>query len=168
MDILDFIWHRANQVSNKKKISFTINLSLDENEFAGLEDFYKISINDIAKKYGFDIYTDERIKKFECLIKEIKYSEGNILVANAGYNVGDFNIINSLLTKENLQIHTVFIRSEKRRNADLKEGQELYNNLNRWIDFYPGQIEDVHQKREDNLKEIIDYFQSTKTLIEEV
>jgi len=156
MNIFDFIKHSRNQFDNKKNICFTIDLSLNEYAFDVLEDFYKTSIHDIAKKYQFDVFTDELISKFEYLIKEIKASENHILVANAGYNVSDFKIINSLLAKENLHIHTIFIRSEERRNADLTEGQKMYQNFNRWIDFYPGQIEDVHQEKEDNLKEIKD------------
>lgn len=168
MNKFNFKWLFTNQLNNSKNISLTINLDIDDNAFNDLVGFRKLTINDVAEKYEFDFFTEERIKKFEYLVREIKETKSNILVGNAGYDLNDLKIIGSLLKKEKLKIHTVFIRSEKRRNADLLEGQELYRNHNRWIDFYPGQIEDVHQEKENNLKEIKDYFEGTETLIVEI
>ncbi|WJS94687.1 hypothetical protein NYQ10_21640 [Flavobacterium johnsoniae] len=165
MKILDFFRTRENQSSDQKIICLTVNLPVNESVFDDLVDFCKINIHEINEKYNFDSYTGERIKKYENLVKEIKKLEGDILIGNAAYNVEDFKVCNSLFAKNNLQIKTVFIRSEERRNADLNEGQQLYRDHNRWIDFYPGQIEDVHQKNEDNLKEIIDYFQGSDTIL---
>lgn len=157
-----------NQSNIQKEIYLTIDLVIDDKVFDNLIDFHKTYTTHLIQKYKYDILVDEKTKEFEYLVKAIKRFKGNILIGNACYNLSDLKVVISLLAKVNLQLNKIFIRSESRRAADLIEGQELYRNHNRWIDFYPGQVEEVHQKNENNLKEIKDYFEGSNILIVEV
>lgn len=168
MNLLKFLKSRTNQYKIQREIYLTIDLVIDDKVFDNLIDFRKAYISDLIQKYNYDMLVDEGKTELEYLVKELKNIEGNILIGNACYNLNELKLVNSLLSKVNLQINKIFIKSESRRAADLIEGQELYRNHNRWIDFYPGQVEEVHQLNENNLKEIKDYFKGSNVLVVEV
>ncbi|TDW48714.1 hypothetical protein EV144_103231 [Flavobacterium sp. 270] len=149
-------------------ISLTVNLDVEDKVFNDFSDIYKANLEKLIKEYKYDMFVDEYQIKFKYLVQEIKKLNRDILVGNASYNLDNLKLIIALLNENNLEIQKIFIPSLSRRIASLIEGQEMYRNHSRWIDFYPGQVEEIHQERENNYLEIIKYFEDKKTVVVEI
>lgn len=149
-------------------VFLTINLDVNDKVFDVFSGFYKANIDTIIKKYNYDMFVDEYQLKLKYLVEEIKVLNRDVLIGNVCHSLEDLKLIISLADENHFEIEKVFIPSVSRRILTLLEGQRIYSELNRWIDFYPGQIEEVHQKNEDNYLEIIKYFENNKTRIIEI
>lgn len=149
-------------------ISVTVNLDVEDKVFNDFSDIYKANLEKIIKEYKYDMFVDEYQIKFKYLVQEIKKLNRDILVGNASYDLDNLKLIIALLNENNLEIQKIFIPSVSRRIVSLIEGQEMYRNHSRWIDFYPGQVEEIHQERENNYLEIIKYFEDKKTVVVEI
>lgn len=149
-------------------ICFTVNLELNDKVFDDLKYFHKVHISAIADKYKYDLFSDDTLMKYGYLVQEIKSINADILIQNAFYDLNDLKVLISLLNKEDLEIYKIFIPSVSRRIARLIEGQEMYSNFSRWLDFYPGQIEEIHESREKKYLEINEYFTDKKTAVIEI
>lgn len=139
----------------------TYNLNVNESCFDYLTDICKIDSSDLLDKYGYDLLKHKAHQRLAFIAEEILKSSGDILVGSAGYSYSDFMSIHTALRKNNRAVTTIFIPSQQRLAAELKEGQEIYRQHNRWLDFYPGQIEDVHEKRLKAINEIRSGFINT-------
>jgi hypothetical protein len=149
-------------------VFLTIDLEIGDKVFDDFSGFYKASINTIIEKCNYDMLVDNYQIKFKYLVQEIIKLNKDVLVGNVCYNLEDLKLIIALFNESNLEIQKVFIPSVSRRILTLLEGQKLYRDHNRWIYFYPGQIEDVHEKKENNYLEILKYFENSKIKIIEI
>ena len=139
----------------------TYNLHVNETCFDYLTDIYKINSSDLLDKYAYDLLKHTVHQRLAFIAEEILKSSGDILVGSAGYSYSDLLNIHTALRKDNRAVTAIFVPSQQRLAAELKEGQEIYRQHNRWLDFYPGQIEDVHEKRVKAINEIRSRFVNT-------
>ena len=139
----------------------TYNLNVNETCFDYLTDIYKINSSDLLAKYAYDLLKHTPHQRLTFIAEEILKSNGDILVGSAGYSYNDFMYIHTVLRKSNRAVTTIFVPSHTRLEAELKEGQEIYRQHNRWLDFPPGHIEDVHEARLKTISEIKSRFVRT-------
>lgn len=151
-----------------KKVGLTFELDINDSVFIDYKKIKKINIGEINSKYGYDILKDDRNTKNENIVKEIISSESDIIIGYGFYELMDLVDINNKLKNTKFRLNQIFIPSEERRNRELKEGQKLYQEHNRWIDFYPGQVEDVHKSKEKKYYEIKKYFSNSNIEIVEI
>jgi hypothetical protein len=117
-------------------IFLTYNLNSNEACFDYLTDVLKTDSTTLLNKYSYDIFKHTNDQRISFIAEELKICNTNILVGSAGYAYEDFKKISLHLNEAGLTIDTIFIPSESRRAAELREGQEIYRLHNRWIDFY--------------------------------
>jgi len=123
---------------------------------------------EVLDKFSYDLITDSNETRLNYISKQIEKSNSNILICNAGYNLEDFERIAQNLEIQKIRINKIFLPNQIKRDKILAEGIELYNNHNRWFDFYPGQIEDIHNDSEERIKNIKIGFENTHTEIIEI
>jgi hypothetical protein len=136
----------------------TYNLNVNEPCFDYLTDVCKINSSDVLSKYSYDLLKHTSHQRLSFITDEILKTNQNILIGSAGYTFNDFLSIHAALRKSNRAVTAIFVPSEDRLAAELKEGQEIYRLHNRWLDFPPGHIEDVHEKRLKIISEIVRGF----------
>lgn len=139
-------------------IFLTYNLNVNETCFDDLTAIYKINSSDLLGKYAYDLLKHTNHERLAFMTEGILKATESILVGSAGYNYSDFMTIHTMLQKNNRAVTAIFIPSQQRLAADLKEGQEIYRLHNRWLDFPPGHIEDVHEQRLKIVDEIKNRF----------
>lgn len=142
-------------------IFLTFHLDVNEPCFDYLTDVYKINCSDLLSKYSYDLLKHTPRERLTFITDEILKTSGSILVGSAGYEYDNFANIHAVLRRNNRAVTTIFIPSPDRLAAELKEGQEIYRQHNRWLDFRPGHIEDVHEKRLKIIDRIINGFAGT-------
>jgi hypothetical protein len=144
-------------------IFLTFNLNVNEPCFDYLTDVYKINSADLLGKYSYDILKHTSHQRLSFIAEGILQSDESIgiLVGSAGYNYTDFMTIHTMLQKKGRAITAIFIPSQDRLASDLKEGQEIYRQHNRWLDYPPGHIENVHEERLKIIREIAMRFMRT-------
>lgn len=136
----------------------TYNLDVNETCFDSLTDVHKINSSDLLTKYAYDLLKHTSHQRLSFITEEILKTNGNILIGSAGYTYNDFHSIDTALRKSDRVVTTIFVPSADRLAAELKEGQEIYRLHNRWLDFAPGHIEDVHEQRVKTISEIVNGF----------
>jgi len=157
---------RHKEELQSKMVSIAISLNIRDKAFDNLN-CIKIDRPYISERYNYDYVKDSREKKLDYFISEIINSDIDVLVGDFCYNLTDLIQVAKLLKKHRLAINMIYIPSEERRIEKLAYGKTLYK-YNRWLDFYPGEIEDEYRKFESVIEEIENYYRDTITTIMEV
>ena len=150
------------------KVILTLQICEPSLKITEFESFKIINCYEVLEKYDYDLLKDSNQKRIEYLSEEIINSESNILICDTGFSITDFHKISEILKSSKLNIDKILVPNESKRNKKLQEGQEMYRNHNRWIDFYPGQIEDIHNDFELIIKNLKSRYENTKTEILEI
>ena len=157
-------------LKSKRKINVIITLQICKTDLniSEFENFEIINCFEVLQKYNYDLLKDSNFKRIEYIADEIINSETNIIICDTGFNITDFHQITKILKPKKLNIDKILVPNEFKRNNKLAEGQEMYQNHNRWIDFYPGQIEDIHNEFELKIKNLKSRYKNTDTEIVEI
>src|SRR5687767_209141 len=107
------------------KIFLTYNLNVNETCFDHLTEIRKINSSDLLGKYAYDLLKHTNNQRLAFITEEILKTTEGILVGSAGYGYNDFMTIHTSLQKSNRAVTAIFIPSQQRLAADLKEGQEI-------------------------------------------
>ncbi|SDJ57645.1 hypothetical protein SAMN05421542_3863 [Chryseobacterium jejuense] len=122
----------------------------------------------MPEKYEYHSSKEYQLKKLEYISDEIMNSEGNILICNTGLSITDFDTLSEMLKLHELAINKILIPNESKRNKKLADGQEAYRNHSRWLHFYPGEIEDIYNEFEAEIKSLKTRCENTETKILEI
>jgi hypothetical protein len=136
---------------NQKLIYLTVGIDAEDRAFAEL-DVDKIDCGILLSEYDLLKHTNEDRLKF-LAIGILQYPT-NIFVAHALYSADDIVFLNGLLKSKKQSIHKVYIPSPNRMDNQLREGQKMVTEHNRWLDYRPGEIEDIHTAFQNRLDEI--------------
>lgn len=155
---------------SKKKISIILTLQVPESdlptsEYAG---FKMINCFDMPEKYEYHSSKEYYLRKLEYISDEIMSSEDNILFCNSELNIEDFDTLSEMLKQHGLIINQVLVPNLSKRNKKLAEGQKAYRDHSRWLDFYPGEIEDIYNEFEERIKSLKTKYENTETKILEI
>ena len=146
------------------KVYLSIGNGWEYSDFDFIKSISTISIFENDKKYNPDGQSITQTQSIKNLISEIKKTETDVLVYGSFFELKYIIDFKKRLKKTNHYLFEIYVLSAVKRHLQLLEGQELYRNHSRWLDFYPGEIEDIHKQREDNINEITKYFSSLKML----
>ncbi|KPE51892.1 hypothetical protein AOB46_06605 [Chryseobacterium indologenes] len=155
-------------IKNRINVILTLQISepdLNTSEFAG---FKIVNCYELLEKYNYCSSQDSHLKKLEYISEEIINSEDPILICNTGLSTMDFDIISGILRPHQLIINKILIPTLSKRNRKLAEGQEAYRNHSRWLHFYPGEIEDIYNNFEEEIKDLKTRYENTGTEIQEI
>ncbi|MBP2616856.1 hypothetical protein [Chryseobacterium jejuense] len=122
----------------------------------------------MPEKYEYHSSKEYQLKKLEYISDEIMNSEYNILICNTGLSITDFDTLSEMLKLHELAINKILIPNESKRNKKLADGQEAYRNHSRWLHFYPGEIEDIYNEFEAEIKSLKTRCENTETKILEI
>jgi hypothetical protein len=150
------------------KVILTLQICEPSLKITEFDNFKIINCHEVLEKYNYDLLKDSNQKRIEYLSEEIINSETNILICDTGLSITDFHKISEILKSSELNIDKILVPNESKRIRKLQEGQEMYRNHSRWIDFYPGQIEDIHNEFELTIKNLKSRYENTKTEILEI
>lgn len=140
-----------------KKIYLTFDLDADDSSFVHL-DAQKIPAHVVLSNVLYDPLKHKTSDRIRLIATEIIRSNGDILVGQAGFSASEFAAIESRLLANGLHLNTIFVPGESRQKQRLKEGHELYANHNRWLNYYPGEIDDIHGAWVNNINGIVKAF----------
>ncbi|MFZ4930380.1 hypothetical protein [Chryseobacterium sp. Mn2064] len=154
----------------KRKINVILTLQVSESDINTSEykGFRILSCYDMLEKYDYRSSTDSNQKKLEYMLEEIIHSEYHILICNTHLDVVDFDTLSEMLMPHELIIDEILVPNESKRNKKLADGQEAYRNHSRWLHFYPGEIEDIYERFEAEIKSLKTRYKNTETKIQEV
>ena len=147
------------------KIFLTFRLAVSEPCFDELTEVLKVESHHLLRNYSYDPMTHGNDQWLAFIVDGISRSTSDILVGSAGSSWEDFQQIAAALARQSKVVDAIFIPSASRRLDDLKAGQEMVRLHNRWIDFYPGQVEEVHEERERRIKQIVEGFVGSATKV---
>lgn len=155
---------------SKKKISVILTLEVSSSDVNTPEfaDFKIVSCYDILEKYNYHPSMDPYARKLDCICEEIIRSEDPILICNTGLSVPDIDALSEMLNPHELSIDKILIPNESKRKKKLAEGQEAYKNHSRWLNFYPGEIEDIYHEFEAKIEGLKSRYKNTGTEVLEV
>lgn len=155
---------------SKNKINAILTLQLSEPDIKNSEfvNFKIVDCSEVLQKNNYNPLKDSNLKILEYISEEIINSEDNILIYNAGLSITDFDSISEMLKPYELTIDKILVPNESKRNQQLAEGKEAYRNHNRWLHFYPGEIEDMHNEFELKIKNLKTKYENTETKILEI
>lgn len=155
---------------SKKKINVILTLQLSEPDIKNSEfvNFKIVDCSEVLQKNNYNPLKDSNLKILEYISEEIINSENNILIFNAGLSITDLDSISEMLRPYELTINKILIPNESKRNQQLAEGKEAYRNHNRWLHFYPGEIEDMHNEFELKIKNLKIKYENTATKVLEI
>lgn len=165
---MNFIKRYLLKSKKKKNVILTLQVCEPELNISEFVSFKIVNCFEVLQKYNYDLLKDSNLKRLEYIADEIINSENNILICDTGLSITDFHIISEMLNPNELTIDKILVPKESKRNQKLVEGQEMYRNHNRWIDFYPGQIEDIHNEFELIIKNLKTRYENTETKILEI
>ena len=151
-----------------KTIYLTLTINKSEINREIFENFTIINCYEILDKYNYNLLKDTNLTRVEYLTTEIIKTESNLIICDTNLNVEDILRLSENIKLSNFYINKIIVPNEIKRNKLLAEGQEMYKNHNRWIDFYPGQIEEVHNEFEMKIKNLKSTFENTETEILEI
>jgi hypothetical protein len=166
--IMNFLKRKVADPEKKIIVAFTLKIpesDLQNPEFAG---FKIMDGSEILQKSHYNPLNDSRLKKFEYIAKEIISVKDSILIYNTGFGLTDFPTISEMLKPYNLTVNKIFLPNESKRNQQLVDGQKAYWDHNRWLNFYPGEIEDLHEEFEREIKSLKARYENTGTEIVEI
>ncbi|WP_421498081.1 hypothetical protein [Flavobacterium columnare] len=123
------------------------HLNIDE-----FKNFEIMNCYELLEKQNYDSLNDSNEKRIEYIANEIINSKINILICDVCFSITDFDKISELLKPNKLIINKILVPNESKRKSKLLDGQEIYRNHSRWLDFYPGQIEEIHEEFEMKIK----------------
>ena len=161
---------KSNLPESKKRINVILTYRIDESDIKNSE-FAHIKIvdfSDILLKNNYHPAKDSELDKLEYLSKEIINSEDNIVIYNTRLSLEDFDTISEMLKPHELIINNILVPNEAKRKQQLAEGQEAYRNHNRWLNFYPGEIEENHKKFAEKIETLKIKYQNSETKIVEI
>lgn len=155
---------------SKKKINVILTYRIDESDIKNSEfaDFKIVDFSDILQKNNYNPQKDSELNKLEYLSKEIINSEDNIVIYNTGSNLEDFDTISEMLKPHELIINNILVPNEAKRQQQLADGQKAYRDHSRWLNFYPGEIEENHKKFAEKIETLKTKYQNTETKISEI
>ena len=151
-----------------KIVCLTIRCSKSEIDFEEFKNFTIYDCYEVLKKYNFDSQKDSNLKQIEYISTEIINSKTDIMICDFDLEIIDIDKISEKLKVYNLFVNKIIVPNKMKRNKLLADGQEMYRNHNRWLDFYPGQIENIHNEREREIKFLKSYYENTETEILEL
>jgi hypothetical protein len=153
---------------NKIEVILTLQVCESDLNISELASYKIMNCFEVLEKYNYDLLKDSNLKRLEYISDEIIDSENNILICDTGLSIMDFHKISEILKQYKLTIDKILVPKESKRNQKLAEGEEMYRNHSRWIDFYPGQIEDIHNEFELKIKTLKTRYENTETKILEI
>lgn len=165
---MNFIKNQLPESKNRISVILTLQIAEPEvnvSEFAG---FRIINSHEILEKHNYCPPQDSHLKKLEYISEEIINSEDPILICETGLSTMDFDIISEILRPYELIINKILVPNPSKRNKKLAEGQEMYRNHSRWLHFYPGEIEDIYNDFEEEIKDLKTRYENTQTEIQEI
>lgn len=165
---MDSIKNQLSKSKNKINVILTLQISepdLNVSEFAG---FKIVNCYEMLEKYNYDSSHDSHLKKLEYISEEIINSEDPILICDTGLSTMDFDIISEILRPYKLTINKIVVPNPSKRNKKLAEGQKMYREHSRWLHFYPGEIEDIYNDFEEEIKDLKIRYKNTETKILEI
>lgn len=159
-----------NLSESKKRINVILTYRIDESDIKNSEfaHFKIVDFSDILLKNNYHPSKDSQLNELEYLSKEIINSEDNIVIYNTGSSLEDFDIISEMLKPYDLIINNILVPNKSKRDQQLAEGKELYRNHSRWLNFYPGEIEENHKKFAEKIETLKAKYQNTETKISEI
>lgn len=150
------------------KIYLTIEVDSKDELFNKLEGFHKVNFIDLDQKYNYNLVGDSSRNPLDNLLTEIDYLNQDLIVGFACYDLKELLEIESKIVSINKKLDKVFLPSLDKRISKLVEGQKIYSEHSRWLDWPPGYVEDLFAKFEINVTEIKEHYKNTLTIIEEV
>ncbi len=156
--------------TSQKKISIILTLQISESDLDNSEyvNFKIVNCFDMPERYEYHSSKEYHLKKLEFIYDEIMNSEDHILICNTGLSITDFGTLIEILKQHQLTINKILVPNESKRNKKLAEGQEAYRNHSRWLHFYPGEIEDIYNEFEMEIKSLKARCENTETKILEI
>lgn len=159
-----------NLSASKKKIKVILTYRIDESDIKNSEfaHFKIVDFSDILLKNNYHPEKDSELNKLEYLSKEVINSEDNIAIYNIRLSLEDFDTISELLKPHELIINNILVPNEAKRQQQLADGQKAYRDHSRWLNFYPGEIEENHKYFAEKIKTLKAKYQNTETKILEI
>lgn len=149
-------------------ICLTLEIPKSDLNISEYVNFEILNCVELLEKYKYDLLKDSNLKRLEYIEIEIINSDSDILICDTRLGVDEIIRISEKIKLSKLTISQIIVPSKDKRDKQLEEGLELYRNHNRWIDFYPGQVEDVYNSFENIINELKKHFVQTETKIIEV
>lgn len=165
---MNFLKKYFSKTKSETNVILTIKISRSELNIAEYKDFRIVDCSEVLQKNNYNPLNDSEDKRIEYISEEIIHSEENILIYETGLSISDFDTISEMLKPYNLIISKILVPGESKRKKRLAEGQEAYRNHNRWLNFYPGEIEEMHEAFELMIQNLKDRYKNTETKIVEV
>lgn len=154
----------------ERKIKVILTYRIDESDIKNSEfaNFKIVDFSDVLQKNNYDPSKDSELNKLEYLSKVIIISEDNIVIYNTGSNLEDFDTLSEMLKPYKLIIDNILVPNESKRKQQLIDGQKAYREHNRWLNFYPGEIEENHKYFEQIINTLKEKYRNTETKISEI
>ncbi|MFP3593429.1 hypothetical protein [Chryseobacterium sp. SIMBA_038] len=161
---------KNNLSESKKKINVALTFRIYESDIKSSEfaNFKIVDFSDVLLKNNYHPSKDSELKILEYLSKEIINSEDNIVIYNTGSSLEDFDTISEMLKPHELIINNILVPNESKRQQQLADGQKAYRDHSRWLNFYPGEIEENHKYFAEKIKTLKAKYQNTETKILEI
>lgn len=159
-----------NLSASKKKIKVILTYRIYESDIKNSEfaHFKIVDFSDVLLKNNYHPEKDSELNELEFLSKEIINSEDNIVIYNTGSNFEDFDTISEMLKPHELIINNILVPNEAKRQQQLADGQRAYREHSRWLDFYPGEIEENHKKFAEKIETLKAKYRNTETKVLEI
>ncbi|GAA5097276.1 hypothetical protein GCM10023210_32120 [Chryseobacterium ginsengisoli] len=161
---------KNNLSESKKRINVILTYRIDESDIKSSEfaHFKIVDFSDILLKNNYHPSKDSELNELEYLSKEIINSEDNIVIYNTRLSLEDFDTISEMLKPHELIINNILVPNDSKRQQQLANGQKAYREHSRWLNFYPGEIEENHKKFAEKITTLKAKYQNTETKVSEI
>lgn len=161
---------KNNLSKSKKKIKVILTYRIGESDIKSSEfsNFKIVDFSDVLLKNNYHPSEHSELNKLEYLSKEIINSEDNIVIYNTGSSLEYFDAVSEMLKPYKLIINNILVPNESKRKQQLADGQKAYREHSRWLNFYPGEIEENHKYFAEKIKTLKAKYQNTETKISEI
>lgn len=146
-------------------VCITFRLRKEDFDSLTYTNFELVNCFEVLEKYGYDIMKHSTTDRLNFIATEIINSKKNSVICDVSLDYEGTIYLSEFLRKSNIEISKIIVPNQIKRNKHYQEGLEAYRYHNRWLDFYPGQIEDVYNEFEELIAKVKLHFQDKKTTV---